>query len=371
MIGFIVFLLFFLIIYGLMNYLFYRYYKRTFNKCRKLVFIYSLLQTFLPIIWRVLDRTGYTSVSPPLALISLVWMGFIVYFLISLFIFRIASIFIDSVYKNLFILCFISGIILSAYSYTETLTLENHHYIINTEKIPNGKILRILHISDLHLGPLMREDKVNLVKEAFKRYKPDIVAVTGDFVDGNMKDLMHLADMFHDIDPPLGKFAVMGNHEFYVGYKQAITFMERAGFRVLRGEHVDLGYIVMAGVDDDEGLRRNYEAFTDEREALKGADTSKFVVMLKHKPIINKDTVCFIDIQLSGHTHGGVLFFIGYFILNFMFETNRGIKEIGENKYIVVSKGIGTGGPPMRLLSPPDIIVIDIVGTSKSKRKLR
>ncbi len=370
MVGMIIFLTLFLIIYGTLNYIFYRTFIKAFNKGKRITLIYIAFQTILPIIWRNLDRLGYTSISPILAFISLMWMGFIIFFLISFIIFGIAKLVFGINEKTFFILCTLSAIMMSTYAYAETLTLENHKYVIKTEKLPEGKKIRVLHVSDLHLGPLMREDKVNIVREAFFKYKPDILVVTGDFVDGNMKDLMYLADLFNDIKPPLGKFAVTGNHEFYVGHEQARKFMERAGFKVLRGEYKDLGYIIIAGVDDDDGLRRGYKAFTDERKVLEHVDTSKFVILLKHKPIVNRDVIDKIDLQLSGHTHGGVLFFVGYLVLDFIFETNRGIKELGKGKYIIVSKGIGTGGPPMRLLSPPDIIVIDIIGTSKTKGKL-
>ena len=370
MIGVLLFVSIFLIIYGTINFIFYRAYTKAYKKGKLLLGIYLLIQTFLPVIWRILDRSGFTAISPILAFTSLVWMGFVIYFFISYLIIKLISFKLSFDRKIFFLSCLIISSILSIYSYIETLNPETLHYIIRTNKLPEGKKLRILHTSDLHLGPLMREYRINIVREAFERYKPHILVVTGDFVDGNMKDLMYLADMLSTMKPPLGKYSVTGNHEFYVGYEQAIEFMRKAGFRVLRGEHVDLGYVIIAGVDDDEGLRRNSKALTEEDEVLRDIDTSKFVILLKHKPIVNRKIIDKIDLQLSGHTHGGVLFFIGYLVLDFMFETNRGIKEIGNNKYIIVSKGVGTGGPPMRLLSPPDVVIVDIVGTSKTKGKL-
>jgi len=174
--------------------------------------------------------------------------------------------------------------------------------------------------------------------------------------------------MFLSVNPPMGKYAVSGNHEFYVGYEQAIRFMERAGFKVLKGEVVEMPYLNIAGVDDEEGRRMGYKIISEE-EVLREVNDRKYTVLLKHRPVVNRKAVDKIDLQLSGHTHGGVLFFVGYLILDRIFETNRGMKSIGENRYIVVSKGIGTGGPPMRLLSPPDVIIIDIVGMSETEGK--
>ncbi len=371
MAGIIVFLFIFLTIYGLINFFFYRIYTRAFTVGKRVVLIYLVFQTISPVLWRWLDKNGYTFISPYLAFLSLVWMGFVLYFLISGLLYyplRLLFKFLKS--KPYFFLTFFTALLLSIYSYFETLTLENHHYVIYTKKLPDGKRVRILHVSDLHLGPLMREDKVNIVIRSYDKWKPDILAVTGDFVDGNMKDLMHLADMFRSINPPLGKYAVSGNHEFYVGYEQAVRFMERAGFKVLKGEVVELPYLNIAGVDDDEGKRMGYKILSEE-EVLKDIDPSKYTILLKHKPVVNKKVIENIDLQLSGHTHGGVLFFVGYLILDRIFETNRGIKEIGENRYIVVSKGIGTGGPPMRLLAPPDVNVIDIIGLSETEGQAR
>jgi len=365
----LIFLSIFLTIYGLINYFFYRIYAEGFGKSGRLLAAYLIFQTISPVLWRWLDKNGYTFISPPLALISLVWMGFVIYFLISGIILYPLRFFLKSLKSKLyFFLTFSIAVLLSLYSYFETLTLETYHYTIRTDKLPADKRIRILHVSDLHLGPLMREDKIRIVVEAYEKWKPDILAVTGDFVDGNMKDLMYLADMFLSVNPPMGKYAVSGNHEFYVGYEQAIRFMERAGFKVLKGEVVEMPYLNIAGVDDEEGRRMGYKIISEE-EVLREVNDRKYTVLLKHRPVVNRKAVDKIDLQLSGHTHGGVLFFVGYLILDRIFETNRGMKSIGENRYIVVSKGIGTGGPPMRLLSPPDVIIIDIVGMSETEGK--
>jgi len=78
---------------------------------------------------------------------------------------------------------------------------------------------------------------------------------------------------------------------------------------------------------------------------------------------VEREALDSLDLVLAGHTHGGVLFLVGYTVLRLMFETDRGMKEIAPGKFIVVSKGVGTGGPPMRLFSPPDVVVIRLRGS--------
>ncbi|MDQ7082450.1 MAG: metallophosphoesterase [Aquificota bacterium] len=201
----------------------------------------------------------------------------------------------------------------------------------------------------------MGEDRIDMVLEVYEREKPDMVVATGDMVDGNMRGKDHLADLLRAVNPPLGKYAVLGNHEFYRGPEQAVEFLERAGFEVLRCGWVNVGdHIVVAGVDDPAGNG------CDEEKALKGVDPSRFVILLKHRPSVRRETLPLIDLQLSGHSHGGVLFFVGLTVLRVLYETDRGIREVAPGKFIVVSKGVGTGGPPMRLLSPPDVAVITL-----------
>ncbi|AAC07116.1 metallophosphoesterase [Aquifex aeolicus] len=255
------------------------------------------------------------------------------------------------------------AVLLGAYSHLETYFLRVEKYTIETEKLPKGTEIKIMNASDMHLGPVMREDRVEMVKRVYEREKPDILVATGDTVDGNMKNLDYLAQMLAELNPPLGKFAVLGNHEYYVGLNQSLDFLRKAGFRVLRGEAVEINnFLVIAGVDDSDGKRLGYRVFTDELEVLKNVDTKKYVILLKHKPRIKREAIKYVDLVLSGHTHGGVLFFVGYTILRLIFETDRGIKELAPGKYIIVSKGVGTGGPPMRLLSPPDVVIVTIKG---------
>ncbi len=366
------FLILFFTVYIALHYYVYRRVTssiRLSSRIKAAVVILLLLGVLSPPIWRFLDREGFSELAHVVAFAGLMWMGFVIYFfLIGILIDLLAKIRpLKPRRKLLIVICLTLSI--GIYSHIETYFLQVNRFVIETEKLPKGITFKVMNVSDLHLGPVMREGRIEMVRRVFFEEKPDILVATGDTVDGNMQNFNDLADMLLDLKPPLGKFAVIGNHEYYAGLKQSIRFLQRAGFRVLRGEAVDVGkYLSIAGVDDSEGERLGYKVFTEELKVLKRTDRNRFVILLKHKPKVNREAVPYFDLQLSGHTHGGVLFFVGYTLLRLIFETDRGIKKIAPGKFIIVSKGVGTGGPPMRLLSPPDVVIVSIKGISTSIR---
>ncbi len=255
-------------------------------------------------------------------------------------------------------LALILAILFSLYSYTESLRLEVERIILSTPKLSSlEKEIKILHLSDVHFGPVLREDKLKLIKEIWLREKPDLVVSTGDLVDGNAQRLLFLAEELRKLEAPLGKFAVLGNHEFYRGVSQSLWFMERAGFKVLRGEWIDLGDLVVAGVDDKACLAfQACQGEVEEKRLLASLPSNRFVIFLKHRPDLEENLFDRLDLMLSGHLHGGLYKPVGL-ILRYIYLNDRGFKKV-RSAYVHVSKGIGTGGPPMRFLTPPDVGII-------------
>jgi predicted MPP superfamily phosphohydrolase len=202
------------------------------------------------------------------------------------------------------------------------------------------------------------------VKEA----KPDILVSTGDLVDGrlNQEEKIdshgRMALMLAEIKPPLGMFAVTGNHEFYVGIKQALEFTSKAGFRVLRNEVEQVGqYLTVAGVDDP-AVRGMGSKETDfpEIPLLRSADPGRFRLLLKHRPVVSKSGDSLFDLQLSGHAHQGQLFPFTLLVL-LKYHLTGGTTTTAAGSLFHVSRGSGTWGPPLRFLASPEVTVIDIV----------
>ncbi len=361
------FILIFLSTYFLMNLYAYSKFRN------KILLPFFALGFVSPILMRYADTNFPLSVSYAVGFCALLYMGFLLYLVLSFLLLDLYSLFVRAMHyvfginplpkptkRSSIAIALFLALSLSAYSHYETLEPEIYHFRIKTNKVSQGKI-RIMHISDVHLGPVMGMDKVKLIREAYEKYKPDILVSTGDLVDGNMSRKDGLAQALREMSPPLGKFAVLGNHEYYRGLQQAIEFTTSASFVLLRGEWVDLGPLLVVGVDDDDC--RFFDACLgplSEYEILKDLPKEKFVLVLKHKPKVDKRSVGLFDLMLAGHTHGGVYYPVGRFIIPKLFDANAGWVDLGKGSALFVSKGVGTGGPPMRFFAPPDMAIIDI-----------
>ena len=236
----------------------------------------------------------------------------------------------------------------------KTLTVEVPHLS------PGGRALRLAQISDLHLGPRSSRRRVAQVAALIKQAQPDILVSTGDLVDSSFADAASLAAPFRDIHPPLGKFAVLGNHEFYAGLEHSLAFHEAAGFRVLRGECVTLGEgLRLAGVDDPAGWRGGDGSRTQERDVLSAGEEPLVTVLLKHRPEVDEASLGRFRLQLSGHTHGGQIFPF-HLVTRLMYPLYTGRHELPKGSTLYASRGAGTWGPPLRVLSPREVVLITL-----------
>jgi predicted MPP superfamily phosphohydrolase len=252
------------------------------------------------------------------------------------------------------------SVALGAYAYFEAREIGVERVRIVTDKLPpSTSRVRIAQISDVHLGLLVRHPKAEAIASVIRRADPDILVSTGDLVDAEINHLEGLAEIFGTIRPRLGKYAVTGNHEFYAGIDQALSFTRRAGFSVLRGETVTLGNILrIAGVDDPAGGALGAGAGHPEEEVLGGTASPMYTILLKHRPTLSDGSRGLFDLQLSGHTHKGQIFPFRY-VVGRPYPLIAGLFPLG-GAYLYTSRGTGTWGPPMRFLSPPEVTVIDI-----------
>ena len=271
------------------------------------------------------------------------------------------ALFIPSANFSFFIPLLLS-IIISVYGYFEAKDVRTEKIIINTSKIPEdvGR-LRIVQISDIHLGLIVREDRLRSILSEVKKADPDILVSTGDLVDGQIDNLEKLAEPFQKINPRYGKFAITGNHEFYAGLDQALSFAEKSGFRILRGEAVTVaGLVTLAGVDDPQVKTYGLFKGLSEKELLSELPHERFTVLLKHRPLVDRNVLGLFDLQLSGHVHKGQIFPFSI-ITGLYYSTQAGFANLAGNSKLYVSRGSGTWGPPIRFLSPPEVTVIELV----------
>ncbi len=221
---------------------------------------------------------------------------------------------------------------------------------------------RIAQLSDVHVGPLLRRPFLEDLVRRTNALRPDLVAITGDLVDGSVDDLRHVVAVLADLRAPHGVWFTTGNHEYYMGADPWIAHLETLGVRTLRNARVaierDGAAIDLAGIDDPTGVGFPGHG-PDLARALAGRDPTRPVVLLAHQPKQVRDAERLgVDVQLSGHTHGGQLAPFGW-LVRLVQPAVAGLHRFGPT-WLYVSRGAGSWGPPMRLANPAEIAVIEL-----------
>lgn len=219
-----------------------------------------------------------------------------------------------------------------------------------------GGPVRVVLISDLHLGLTAGARRLRQIVRTIDELQPDLILCAGDMLDASDGlRLDALAPALASLQPRLGKIAVTGNHEFYSGVEASIEFMEAAGFTVLReGAREIAPGLCIAGVDDPAGARRSVQSRTDEALALANCDPQAFVILLKHQPLVDAVAATRVDLQLSGHTHGGQVFPFNFMVAR-VYPHTQGMHRVTERLRLYVSPGTGSWGPPMRLFTTREV----------------
>jgi len=340
------------------------------------VALFMLIMIFAPIVVRLSEKAQFEVFARILSYVGYTWLGILFLFISASIIIDVYRLVIYSsgvVLKNsltyltvspqyaFFIPLFLS-LVISVYGYFEAKNIRTERVLIKSPKIPvEAGTLRIVQISDVHLGLIVGEERLKMILREVKRANPDILVSTGDLVDGQINGLSGLAEILREINPRYGKFAITGNHEFYAGLAQALDFTERAGFKILRGQGATVGELVnIAGVDDPQVIAYDRLKGVPEKELLSGIPNRKFTVLLKHRPLIDKRSLGLFDLQLSGHVHKGQIFPFSIITGLYYHPVQAGFAELPRNSLLYVSRGSGTWGPPIRFLSPPEITIIDL-----------
>jgi len=241
-------------------------------------------------------------------------------------------------------------LLLGAYALYEASAIRIETVTIRSAALPPElNSLRIVQLSDLHLGLIHREGTLRTVIEKIRQLQPDLLVATGDMVDARLDHLEELVPLTASLTPPLGKYAVTGNHEVYAGMKGALDFLQQGGFTVLRNQRAVIQPgLSIVGVDDPATGKAPAE------EELLPAKKDSFTLLLKHRPLVNTGTSGRFDLQLSGHAHRGQIFPFNL-ITRLHYPQQDGLYPLSPGAWLYASRGTGTWGPPMRLFSPPEI----------------
>lgn len=221
---------------------------------------------------------------------------------------------------------------------------------------------RIAVVSDIHLGPLAGRAHTERIVRMINETSPDLVAIVGDLVDGTVAELGAAAEPLRDLHSHEGTFFVTGNHEYFVDDPMSwLHELERLGVQPLRNENTVIrrggAAFDLAGVNDVVGAERSDPPDFD--RALSGRDPARPTVLLAHQPVqVAAAAEHGVDLQLSGHTHGGQMWPFHYAVRAVQ-PSLAGLSAVGDTQ-LYVSRGAGFWGPPVRVGAPPDISVISL-----------
>ncbi|MFG3409073.1 metallophosphoesterase [Streptomyces sp. NPDC048142] len=216
---------------------------------------------------------------------------------------------------------------------------------------------RIAVVSDIHIGPILGRAHTRRIVDTINATSPDLVAVVGDLVDGTVADLGSAAEPLAGLRARHGSFFVTGNHEYFSGAEAWIDHVRELGLRPLENARVEIEGFDLAGVNDVAGETEGQGP--DFGKALGDRDRGRAAVLLAHQPVVIHDAVEHgVDLQLSGHTHGGQLW-PGNLLAELANPTVAGLERYGDTQ-LFVSRGAGAWGPPVRVGAPSDITVVEL-----------
>jgi len=258
---------------------------------------------------------------------------------------------------GILLLSIISGIII--WGTWNAVNVKIRHYDIDINK-KAGQIenLHIVLISDIHLGYIVNNKRLEGMVDKINSLNPDLVLLVGDTIDDNIEPYIkqNMAETFRKLHPKLGVYAVLGNHEFY-GSKPPVIVknFEEGNIKVLRDQYVKMdGGFYLVGREDLTNKKRETL-----NQNISGIDKTLPIILMDHQPVkLEEPEKEGVDLQLSGHTHGGQLF-PARIINHLIYADDWGYLR-KDNFQLIVSSGAGTWGPPIRIGSDSEIVDINV-----------
>lgn len=223
---------------------------------------------------------------------------------------------------------------------------------------------RLVVVSDIHLGPLAGEAHVRRIVDRINQLDADVVAIVGDLVDGSVAERGAAAEPLAGIRSRHGAYFVTGNHDYYSGHDQWRERLDELGIRTLRNERTELlirgGALDLAGVNDLTGS--DYDDGPDFARTFADRDPDRPVVLMAHQPVQVRSAARYgVDLQVSGHTHGGQLAPFGL-LARLEQPVLTGLGRV-DGVPVYVTNGAGFWGPPVRVGAPPQVTLLELRST--------
>jgi len=251
------------------------------------------------------------------------------------------------------------AILISAYGLYHSYQTQVVTYKIQLPNLPEawqGK--KVVFVADTHLGNIRGKSFIRSVAKLINQQQPEIVLIPGDYYDGPPADFQNLAQTMSDnVHPPQGIYFTSGNHEEFRDSHAYLTALKAAGVKIINNQTVELQGLQFVGTDysgnnSNEGLAKTL--------SVMAIDKSKPSIMLKHAPLAIKAAAeAGIDVMVSGHTHQGQVWPLGYITKWIHKGFDYGLNKYG-NLTVLTTSGAGTWGPPQRVGTQSEIVVIEL-----------
>jgi len=225
--------------------------------------------------------------------------------------------------------------------------------------------LRIAQLSDVHVGPTVGRDFMERIVARTNALKPDLIVITGDLVDGDVELLSHDVAPIFDLRAPLGVYFITGNHELISGVDPWVAHLRAGGITVLENEREVLTHngamLNLVGIEDRDSARFHPDRRPNLDRALAGADMALATILLAHQPkAVKEAAIRGVDLQLSGHTHGGQMIPLTWLI--YLDQPYRcGLYQL-DGTTLYVSEGTGYWGPPIRIGTRSELTLLTLQG---------
>jgi len=293
--------------------------------------------------------------------VEAVWLGFFAYLFMAAILYGIASmtgLSIAPFGQSLFVIAIAAGI----YGLFHARSIKTNHIKIALPHLPaSWQGRKAVFVSDIHLGHVNGMKFAGKVAAAIRDVAPDIIFIGGDLYDGVKVDENAIIAPFAGLKPSLGTFFVTGNHEEFEDSAHFINAIERAGIRVLLNEVTEIDWLQIVGVTDRDST--NKKRFAEILTGLK-LDRNRAAILLKHQPSdLAAAAAAGISLQLSGHTHRAQQWPLNTFTHWIFKGYDYGQRRFGAMS-VYTSSGVGTWGPPLRVGTDAEIVVIEFVSES-------
>lgn len=283
------------------------------------------------------------------------WLVFTLYMVIALLAMDLIRLF-NREFSWGFVIAFLLTIGLLSYGYYTYKHPKTQVINIDINKPVNtaGKALKVVAISDLHLGNGANKKQLQKYILMIKKEQPDLILIGGDLIDNSVAPLYYqkMAEELSQLHAPFGVYMVPGNHEYISGIRESIGYIRRLPFHFLQDSVVTLSNgVQIVGRDDRSNHSRKSLS-----ELMQAVDPDKPVILLDHQPYdLDKTEAAGVDLQFSGHTHHGQVWPMNW-LTDHLFEVSHGYKKKG-NSHIYVSSGLALWGPPFRIGTSSEMVV--------------